>query len=103
MNLIAKLLTAAAFAATMTQPVVAASINASQTQQHNRIAQGLNSGEITRWEAKKLAQEQRRITKMERQFRSDGHLGPVERKILKVQLGKSSQHIYSVKHNFASR
>lgn len=90
MNLILKVAATTAFLATMIQPATAGSIDETQHLQEHRIAQGVRSGELTRWETKSLLKEQKRVAQLERQFRSDGHLGPVERKVLNSQFSTRS-------------
>ena len=103
MRRIPTLITAATIGILMIQTAEATPINARQHHQSTRIAQGMVTGELTCRETKALIKEQRRIARTERRFRSDGRLGPVERRILQAQLNRASSHIYVAKHNAAER
>jgi hypothetical protein len=78
-------------------------INARQWKQNKRIDQGVNSGELTRKETKKLRAEQKVIKFEERVFKSDGHLGFWERKRLHRDLNRASRDIYRQKHDEQKR
>ena len=79
------------------------SINKRQHQQAVRIHQGIESGELTRPETRRLAREQIGIRKMERRFRSDGELTIKERARLQHRLDHASRHIYREKHDAEKR
>lgn len=81
----------------------AASINEQQANQHARIQQGIASGELTKKEANKLIQEQKRIAKKEKRYRADGVLTQWERADLKSDLARSSDRIYVQKHDWQDR
>ena len=83
--------------------VFASSINERQQHQRARIADGIQSGEITRQEGKRLAKQQRQIAIKEKRFRADGSLSRKERVKLQRSLSKSSASIYRSKHNKADR
>lgn len=68
-------------------------------RQHSRIEQGIGSGELTRWETRKLMKQQRRIRHLAREFRADGHLSHKERDVLGHKLDKASDRIWRFKHN----
>lgn len=74
-------------------------VNARQHNQHDRIAQGVRSGALTKDEAKGLRTEQRAIRQEERQYKSDGVLTRAERKDLQQDLNVASRNIYSEKHD----
>jgi hypothetical protein len=78
-------------------------VNARQHSQHDRIAQGIRSGELTRDEAKALRGEQRSIRREERQHKSDGILTRDERKDLHRDLHAASRNIYGEKHDAETR
>lgn len=76
------------------------SINAKQARQAKSIERGRATGAITWREGLKLRAEQRRIKRLERQFRkSDGRLTYKERKILNHKLKHAKRHIYQEKHD----
>lgn len=78
-------------------------VNARQANQHERIGQGIRSGELTRSEARQLGAEQRAIRQEERQYKSDGVLTGEERKDLRQDLRAASRDIYSEKHDAERR
>lgn len=78
-------------------------VNARQHSQHDRIAQGVRSGSLTKDEAQGLRAEQREIRQEERQYKSDGTLTRDERKDLHQDLNTASQNIYNEKHDAETR
>ena len=70
-----------------------------QARQWERIADGINSGELSRGEAKRLMRSQRRIARMENRFERDGYLSPHERRKLERALDRTSKKIRRAKHN----
>ncbi|HZQ60502.1 MAG TPA: hypothetical protein VFC24_04080 [Casimicrobiaceae bacterium] len=74
-------------------------VNERQAIQHERIEQGIASGELTKKEAARLRTEQRAIRAEERAFKSDGNLTKNERKQLERDLNRSSRDIYNQKHD----
>ncbi|MDD3450318.1 MAG: hypothetical protein PHF72_14985 [Gammaproteobacteria bacterium] len=80
-----------------------AGINDRQDRQDRRIEQGVKSGELTRGERRYLEEEQRRINRLERRFRSDGRLTKRERSILDAELDRLSRQIKAMKHNRLDR
>ncbi len=78
-------------------------VNARQHRQHDRIGQGVRSGELTKAETKELATEQRAIRKEEREYKADGKLTKDERKDLHQDLNAASKNIYEEKHDAEKR
>lgn len=74
-------------------------IDQRQAFQHNRIGQGIRSGELTRGEARGLMSEQRRIENIERAYRSDGHFSRDERADIQRRLDMAQRHIYRETHD----
>lgn len=68
-------------------------------RQQARIEHGIENGELTRKEVKKLKKQQRRIRHLAREFRDDGRLSKKERRILHNKLDKASSRIREFKHN----
>lgn len=68
-------------------------------RQHDRIRHGIRSGELTRWEARKLRKQHRRIVRLEDRYLRDGRLDRQERRKLRHKLDKASERIYEFKHN----
>jgi hypothetical protein len=90
-------------------PLVAAAgtrdpgVNQRQYNQHQRIQQGVKSGELTRGETRRLAAEQRHIRHEEARYKSDGQLTRAERGDLQHDLNRSRRHIYAEKHDVQHR
>jgi hypothetical protein len=78
-------------------------VNARQHNQHDRIAQGVRSGELTRDEANALRTRERSIRQEERQYKSDGMLTRGERKDLHRDLNAAGRSIYGEKHDAETR
>lgn len=74
-------------------------VNRRQHHQHERIAQGVKSGELTRSEAKDLRGDQRELRQKERAYKADGQLTKAERVDLHKDLNANSKEIYADKHN----
>lgn len=78
-------------------------VNARQQNQHQRVKQGVRSGELTRRETGALAREQRDIRQLEREYKSDGTLTRDERVDLHQEQNQASRHIYNQKHDAQDR
>lgn len=78
-------------------------VNARQHNQHQRVRQGVRSGELTRHETRNLASEQRDIRQLERAYKSDGELTRAERVDLRHEQNQASREIYKQKHDDARR
>ena len=79
-------------------------INRREAYQRDRIREGVRSGELTRREAGRLVNEQRRIESYERRSRlDDGRLDRHERQRLDQMLDRSNRDIYREKHDRQDR
>lgn len=78
-------------------------VNQRQQHQHQRIKQGVRSGELTRRETRKLAEEQRDIRQLERAYKSDGELTRAERADLHHEQNQASRDIHRQKHDAQDR
>ncbi|HEY0682945.1 MAG TPA: hypothetical protein VGD45_11490 [Steroidobacter sp.] len=78
-------------------------VNARQQNQHQRVRQGVRSGELTRHEVGSLAREQRDIRQLERAYKSDGQLTRAERVDLHREQNQASRDIYKAKHDEVTR
>jgi len=67
--------------------------------QEQRIHHGVDTGELTRREAKQLWKEQRKIGRLAKEFKSDGRLSWREARILDECYDASSRRIHDLKHN----
>ena len=79
-------------------------VNRREYSQRNRIREGVRSGELTRREAGRLINQQRRIESYERRSRlDDGRLDRHERRRLDQMLDRSNRDIYREKHDRQDR
>jgi hypothetical protein len=79
-------------------------INRREYYQRDRIRDGIRSGELTRGEAYRLTNQQRRIESYERRSRlDDGRLDWRERRRLDQMLDRSRRDIYREKHDRQDR
>jgi hypothetical protein len=78
-------------------------VNARQQNQHQRVRQGVRSGELTRRETRNLAEGQRDIRQLERAYKSDGQLTRAERVDLHHEQNQASRDIYKQKHDAQDR
>jgi hypothetical protein len=67
--------------------------------QHHRIEQGRNSGQITWREGRKLRAEQREIAHVRSHYLSDGRLTAREYRDLRQRQNAASWHIVNQKHD----
>lgn len=78
-------------------------VNARQRNQHERVQQGLRSGELTRREARNARESQRDVRQLERAYKSDGTLTRTERVDLHHEQNQASRQIYRQKHDAQDR
>ena len=76
-------------------------INQRETDQQDRIAQGVKSGQLTAGETSHLEHQEAGINKEERGMRAqdNGHLTKSDRSTLHKQQNQESRRIYRDKHN----
>ncbi len=99
-----KLLIAFALTSVVTnQAVHAKTINKRQQNQANRIGQGINSGQLTGLETKRLIKQQANIAHKERQFKSDGQFTRKERVRVQHMQNHASTQIFKQKHDKQTR
>lgn len=103
-----KMITAIILGAFILAPVAQAGnkspgVNKREHNQVKRIKQGVNSGELTKREVRRLKHEQAHIRAKEARFKADGELTARERAKLHRDLNQSSRHIYKQKHDDQSR
>jgi septal ring factor EnvC (AmiA/AmiB activator) len=72
-------------------------------RQHSRIEQGVDTGRLTRKEAKELKKNLHRSRHLFRDFSEDGYLSKKERRTLDRHLDRVSERIWELKHNKRSR
>lgn len=78
-------------------------VKSRQVEQQERIAQGVQSKELTRHETARLEREQRKIQVEKKEVKSDGVETPKEKRFLKRQQNKASRDIYRQKHDGQER
>jgi hypothetical protein len=78
-------------------------VNQLQSNQKDRIQQGVQSGELTKKETYTLAQKEAHLAKLERQLKEDGKLTKEERARLQKRLDWISADIYKQKHDDQER
>ena len=95
-----KLIIAAALLA-LAGPVLADTpvLDQRQERQAERIRQGWQQGDLTRQEAGRLVQGQKRLRRMEHRAESDGQVTAQERARLQHQANVQSRHIYRQRHD----
>jgi uncharacterized protein YlxW (UPF0749 family) len=98
-----KLKLALAIIATCGVLSVQAQVNTRQKNQKERTQQGVESGELTKREAKKIKHQQDKVNDYEAKLRSDGELSGKDKTKLNVAQNKSSKSIYRKKHNKRDR
>jgi hypothetical protein len=88
-------------AATTAAPDKPAPIQERKENQQDRIAQGVQSGQLTAGETKNLETKEAGLNKEERTMRADdnGHLTAADRAKLNSQQNRLSNQIYDDKHN----
>lgn len=74
-------------------------VDVKQRNQTVRIAQGVKSGELTRWETANLRQDRRQLRKMERRAKADGVVTRGERVRLNRKANSNSRQIARKKNN----
>jgi aconitase B len=70
-----------------------------QVAQQARIHQGVQSGELTRREARRLGAQQGKIQADKMIAKADGKVTPAERRHLRREQNRASRHIHRLKHN----
>jgi hypothetical protein len=97
------------FLALVALPVIAAAgnrdpgVNQRQHHQQQRIQQGVQSGELTRGETRRVQAEQRHIRHEERTYKADGQLTRAERADLRRDQNHASRDLYRQKHDAQDR
>src|SRR5467141_5308285 len=89
-------------AVAQTAPAAApATINQRKENQQDRIANGIQSGQLTAGEAGKLEKKESEVNQEERDMRKldNGHLTAADRATLNQQQNKLSKSIYNQKHD----
>jgi hypothetical protein len=81
------------------QPRFERRIDRRQDRQWSRIQNGIDSGELSRREARRLIKQQNRIDRLEDRFERDGYYSPREKRKMERVLDRASRKIKRAKHN----
>lgn len=74
-----------------------------QENQHQRIEQGVESGELNKKEARRFTRQQKRIGKADEKALTDGELSGKESRKLERAQDRTSRHVYRQKHDRQER
>jgi hypothetical protein len=83
----------------MADTALAGRVGDRQVRQSKRIHQGVDSGQLTAGETRRLVKEQHRLQHRKKAAWSDGQLTAQERLRLEAAQDRASVHIYKAKHN----
>lgn len=79
-------------------------VNKRQNRQHCRIKRGIQNGELTKAETKRMREKQKALAKQEKYFRKSGQgLSKTEKAILNKEQDQLSKNIYRQKHDGQDR
>ncbi|HZZ84121.1 MAG TPA: hypothetical protein VFE30_06260 [Anaeromyxobacteraceae bacterium] len=94
-------LAAAALILGLAAPAFAGEVDARQARQQERIAEGVESGQLTPRETARLERKEARIRREVRRdrARNGGKLTPAERAKVNREENRTSRQIYRAKHN----
>ena len=94
-----------ALAALVVAPVFAGTphLNAREANQRARIHQGVQTGELTRPEARRLRAGEARLNYNEARAKADGVVTPAERARLQNEASRESARIHRQKHDAQDR
>jgi uncharacterized membrane protein YebE (DUF533 family) len=70
-----------------------------QIRQEERIRNGIRDGSLTRSEAEKLIEEQRRIDRLQASARADGYVSERESEKIRQAQREASRNIYRERHD----
>ena len=76
-----------------------ANIDSRQQHQEQRIKKGINSGSISKQEARHLKKEQARIKRLEKRSKKDGKVSAKEKKKINHAQNHANRSISKKKHN----
>lgn len=74
-----------------------------QERQMKRIGHGVKNGELTRYEAKRLARQQRHIQRDKQRAKADGVVTGRERRHIRSEQRQANRHIAVQKHDRQDR
>jgi tellurite resistance protein len=85
------------------QSIKTPKINKKQKVQVEKIKQGVKSGELTRYETKRLIKQEAKLQKNKKIAKADGVITPKEKKQLRKEIRKLDAKIYKQKHDKQKR
>lgn len=86
------------------QPRFERRVDRRQARQWDRVRNGLESGELSRREGKRLIRNQKKIARMERRFERDGYYSPHEKRKMDRALDRASKRIRRLnEHDYPMR
>jgi hypothetical protein len=91
------------FAASAMAGTATPNLNKREHHQVQRIHQGVQSGELTRPETRRLAEGEARLNYNEAKAKADGNVTPAERARLQAEADRMSKRIYRQKHDAQTR
>ena len=80
-----------------------ASVGARQVRQQKRIAQGVNSGQLTAGETARLERKEAALQNEKKNMKADGSLSPQEKAKLEHRENRLSKEIHRQKHDAQKR
>lgn len=103
MTSLASKLAAALLVVSAAAPALAAEVDRRQANQQARIAEGIESGQLTPGEAARLERKEARIRRQIRRDRAEngGRLTAAEKAQINREEDRTSRQIYRAKHNAA--
>lgn len=78
-------------------------VNSRQSNQTERIKEGVRNGELTRHETRRLVRQQRHIQRSKKVAKADGTVTAGEKAVITHQQNKASRHIARKKNNQRER
>ncbi len=101
MNSILGKLVAAALVLGLAAPALAGEVDRREANQQRRIAEGVESGQLTPGETARLERKENRIHRQIQRERAQngGRLTPAERAQVNREQNRASRQIYRAKHN----
>lgn len=103
MTQLTRRIAAALLALAVATPALAARADRRATRQQERIAQGVQSGELTARETARLERKEVRVDRQIDRARADGAVTPAERARIERHQDRVSRDIYREKHDAQHR
>jgi hypothetical protein len=100
-NLVKTLVKMVVVVSALSSLAMAAEVDRREARQQDRIAHGMESGQLTPGETARLERQEARIDSRIDRLRAEngGYLTPAERRSVNRQQNRESRRIYAAKHN----